>query len=94
MIALDAAIELLGKYQSELQVKAIHLNLAANGDVNVSIVPAVAGNEGEIFYGRIDRLTKHLIRTERPSQTDRSTKKSIPDASDPLKVRTVNVVQR
>jgi hypothetical protein len=60
---LDAAIELLAKYQSQYGVKTIELNLSANGDIDVSIVPSVHRNEARIPYGRVEKLTKRLART-------------------------------
>ena len=59
---LDAAIEVLAKYQSEFNLKAVYFDLAPNGDIHVSISPI--GTPGTIVsYGRIDRFTKRLTRT-------------------------------
>ena len=68
--ALDAAIELLGKYQAEFQLKAVHLTLAPNGDICVSIAPRFGGNGAGIAYGRIDRFTKRLMRTAITNEED------------------------
>lgn len=59
---LDAAIELLAKYQSQFSVKTIELNLQANGDIEVSIVPSERRDEARIPYGRVERFTARLAR--------------------------------
>lgn len=60
---LDAAIEVLAKYQSEFQLKAVYLDLSPSGDIQVSIAPAVGTPGAIISYGRVDRFTKRLART-------------------------------
>ena len=60
---LDAAIEVLAKYQSEFRLKAVYLDLAPNGDIQVSIASPIGTPGAVISYGRVDRFTKHLTRT-------------------------------
>jgi hypothetical protein len=62
MLLLEAAIELLAKYQSELKIRDIHLSLAPNGDVEVSVVTPECTGAINAPYGRIDRRTGHLKR--------------------------------
>jgi len=72
MLVLDAAIELLGQYQKELQVRAIHLNLSAQGDIDVSIVQSMENGAPEFAYGRIDRVTRKFTRSESSFSTEGS----------------------
>lgn len=65
---LDAAIEVLAKYQSEFHLKAVYLDLAPNGDIHVSIAPAIGTQGAIISYGRVDRFTKRLTRIVSPRQ--------------------------
>jgi len=61
---LDAAIELPGQYQRQFQVRAIHLNLSAQGDIDVSIVQSMDNGATELPYGRIDGVTGKFTRRE------------------------------
>ena len=70
MLVLDAAIELLGQYQRELQVRAIHLNLSVRGNIDVSIVPSMENGAPELVYGRIDRVTRKFTQSERSFATE------------------------
>ena len=72
MLVLDAAIELLGQYQRESQVRAIHLNLSGQGDIDVSIIQSMENGAPELAYGRIDRVTRKFTRSERSFSTEGS----------------------